>query len=120
VEWEFTRYGAVSHAVRHGDARGLITGYVLNDTKGIACAQIENVFWDELDDERKAELLRVFLARVAEKAQIAVMPICNYVDVQIFRKNGFRRSARRLNLYLALWNGDKVPESLDSVYIDIL
>ena len=93
---------------------------MLKDTGGTPCAQIENVLWDDLDGEQKAALLKLFLAGVAGRAQVAFMPLWNYVDAEVFRKSGFRRSARRLNLYLALWNGAAPPESLDAMYIDVL
>jgi GNAT superfamily N-acetyltransferase len=118
--WELSRYGAVVQALESGGARGLITGYVLNDTGGNPCAQIENVLWDDLDAGQKSALLKHFLTGVSEKAQIAVMPLWNYADAEVFRKHGFRRVARRLNVYLALWNGDAIPAPMDAMYIDVL
>jgi hypothetical protein len=115
VAWEMNRYGSVAQVL----GSGLITGYVLKDTKGNPCAQIENVFWDDLDADHRLELLKCFLASVSQYAQVAALPLWNYADPEVFRKAGFRRLARRLNVYLALWNGD-VPEPMDAMYIDVL
>jgi GNAT superfamily N-acetyltransferase len=121
VAWELSRYGVVAHALESGGARGLISGYILKSIRGTPCAQIENILWDDLDAEQKSALLRLFLKSVAGKAQVAVMPLWNYVDADVFLQNGFRNFGRRcMNVYLALWNGAAMPGPLDAMYIDVL
>jgi GNAT superfamily N-acetyltransferase len=120
ARWECSeKSGAVTQALEFGSAKGIISGYVLNDSHGTPCAQIENVLWDELDADQRVTLLKLFLSNLGI-AKIAVMPLWNYIDDEIFRKVGFRRSPRRLNVYVCFWDGKTVLDSLDAMYIDVL
>ena len=83
-------YNAVSFATKSGGNAGLITGYILSDSRGTACAQIENVLVDQLDPEQKSAALRGFLAGLVGKAQIAMAPAWNSVEEAVFRKAGFQ------------------------------
>jgi GNAT superfamily N-acetyltransferase len=121
AEWElFKRCGAVSYAMKSGPNTGLISGYIICDNRGTRCAQIENVLVDGLDPAQKSLALTGFLAEVSGKAQVVLAPAWNYVEESVFRAAGFRRTSRRLNVYLSLWNGQELPDSFDSMYIDVL
>ncbi len=120
AQWElFHRTGAVHFAMKAGGNAGIVTGYLLKDNRGTTSVQIENVLIDRLDPEHRYLALAGFLGSVAGKAQIAMAPMWRYVDEAVFRKAGFRKSPRRLNVYLSLWGGP-APERFESMYIDVL
>ena len=119
--WQcFGRYGALSESLKTDERRGVVTGYVLETHSGSACLFVEDLLWEELEDEQKKLLLRRLLNRAARSAQIAVVPLWGYTRYDVFRELGFRKSPRRLHVYLSLWNGSNVKSPLGAMYMDAL
>jgi hypothetical protein len=119
--WQIGRSGGLGVSLESGRAAGLIAGYVVNDTRGTPCAQIDDVLWGELDDADRQRLVLALLDRAASKgARIILLPLLNYTDIEPFRRAGFRRFARRVNAYLTLWNGSGTPDRVDSMYLDVM
>lgn len=121
ADWQCcARYGGLSERLEKQGNRGVVTGYILEAESGTGCLFVEDLLWDDLDMDGRKMLLQRLLNRAARSAQIAVVPIWGYTQYDIFREMGFRRSNRRLHVYLSLWNGLEITSPPDAMYIDAL
>ena len=119
--WECSgRYGALSEKLEKHGNRGVLTGYILEADSGTGCLFLEDLLWDDLDSDARKMLLQRFLNRAARSALIAVVPLWGYTQYDIFHEMGFRRSNRRLHVYLSLWNGLQITSRPEAMYIDAL
>jgi GNAT superfamily N-acetyltransferase len=123
AEWQIGgRLGAVTAAVEHGSRKGLLTGSVLEiaDRNRTKCLFVDDLLWQELDDEERTSLLKALLDKAATVgAQIAVVPQLGYADMEPFQAAKFRQSQRVLHGYLLCWDGRPLPDhDLKSVYLD--
>jgi GNAT superfamily N-acetyltransferase len=114
------RYRGLSESLEKNNNRGIVTGYILETDAGKGCLFVEDLLWDDLEIQERKLLLRRLLNRAAPSAQIAVVPLWGYTRYDIFRELGFRKSTRRLHVYLSLWNGLNVTSPLAAMYIDAL
>jgi len=84
------------------------------------CLLVEDIFWDELELEERISLLHQFLSTaVSHGAQMATVPILGYTDLSAFKKARFFPTRRVLHCYLTLFNGNLLPETLPSMYLDV-
>jgi N-acetylglutamate synthase-like GNAT family acetyltransferase len=119
--WECSgRYGALSEKLEKHGNRGVLTGYILEGDLGAGCLFLEDLLWDDLDSDARKALLQRLLNRAARSSQIAVVPLWGYTQYDIFHEMGFRKSKRRLNVYLSLWNGLQITSRPEAMYIDAL
>jgi hypothetical protein len=122
IDWEcHRRYGAVCASCNGNPDDGLLTGYVIGTAAdaGVRCLFFENIFWGNLDDLGRELLVTSLLSQVAGQAQIAAVPLFGYADMSVFARLGFRKTVRKTNLYLTVWNG-VCPRTLSSAYMDLL
>jgi GNAT superfamily N-acetyltransferase len=122
AEWQCCgRTGAVFLACHHGNAHGVITGYVA-DTIGpnrSRVLSIEDFLWSDLGPDARAEFLKSFLARGAgEGAQIASVAITGQTDYETLKQLKFRNIVRQMNIYVTRWS-NPAPERVDSMYLDV-
>jgi hypothetical protein len=114
------RYRGFSESLRSHDRRGVVTGYILETDSRQGCLFVEDLLWDDLEIQQRKFLLQRLLNRAARAAQIAVVPLWGYTSYDIFPELGFRKSPRRLHVYLSLWNGSNPKSPLGAMYIDAL
>jgi hypothetical protein len=123
AEWQcLRRHGAVCSVSERGSRRGLLTGYVMQvaDQAGSRCLLVEDILWGTLEPGERVELLGVFLNRAAAEAQLVIVPLLGYADMEPFLALGFRRSTRALHAYLIVWSGPSVPREISAVYLDVV
>jgi Acetyltransferase (GNAT) domain len=114
------RYQGLSERLEKHGNRGVVTGYILETGSGQGCLFVEDLLWDDLEGKERKLLLRRLLNRAARSAQIAVVPLWGYTRYDIFRELGFRKSTRRLHVYLSLWDGSNITSPFSAMYIDAL
>ncbi len=123
AEWQcFDRTGALVAHASHGPRRGILTGYIMpiDNRERTKCLLVEDIFWDELELEERISLLHQFLSTaVSHGAQMATVPILGYTDLSAFKKARFFPTRRVLHCYLTLFNGNLLPETLPSMYLDV-
>jgi hypothetical protein len=116
------RVGSVVAELELGLRRGMLVGYIIpvanaNRTK---CLMIEDVLWGNLELREREMLVRTLLDRAASAgAQLAVVPVLGYADLEPFHSMRFRPSQRVQHAYLTVWNGDAVTDDLPSMYLDV-
>ncbi|MEO8724985.1 MAG: GNAT family N-acetyltransferase [Acidobacteriaceae bacterium] len=105
------------------DSRGMLCGAVadVQDREAIAkCLFIDDVFWGDLDQHESAQMLSNLLAQAhAAGAVLAICPLAGYIDYAPLRTAGFRRTKRRLHMYLTSWSDALPLQPLSSAYIDV-
>jgi hypothetical protein len=114
------RYRGLSESVRSRDGRGVVTGYILETDSRKGCLFVEDLLWDDLEVQQRKLLLQQLLNCASRSAQIAVVPLWGYTGYDVLYELGFRKSPRRLNVYLSLWNGANVKSAFSAMYIDAL
>ena len=123
AEWQcLRRAGAVFAVHGEGSRAGVVTGYVAEviDKTSPKVLLVEDLLWGELEAQERLDLLQDLLAQGATAgAQIAVAPVMGYAETATLRRAGFRQSRRLINVYLTMWNGTPMPESLSSLYLDV-
>lgn len=116
------RVGSVVAALELGSRRGMLVGYIIpvaNATR-TKCLMIEDVLWGNLEPQEREMLVKALIDRAAsEGAQLAVVPVLGYANLEPFRTMRFRPSQRVQHAYLSLWNGDPITDDLASMYLDI-
>jgi hypothetical protein len=105
----------------HDRLFGALTGYRMQvaDKSGTWCVFLEDVLWEHLDEQRKRDLVKRFVALCSRSAQVLVVPLLGYFSAEPFLEAGFRRSTRVLNAYLGLWDSAAVPE-MPAIYMDVI
>jgi len=121
--WQYSRTGIVACHHATDSRRGILIGYVMPiaDRSRTKCLLIEDVLWEELDEEERDVLARRLLAKAAAAgARLAVLPQMGYADTRAFDDAGFRPSGRVVHMYLSLWNAPAVTQPVAASYVDIL
>ena len=123
AEWQMEhRAGAFCVTERSESAVGALTGYCVTtrDSCGTRCMMIDDVLWYDFSLEKQENMLQRFTLGAAAKAEIAVVPLLEYVDLSVFKRCGFRLARRRLNAYVTLWNTKAEANELRPFYMDVL
>jgi hypothetical protein len=120
--WQLDRHGSIvtQHVV--DSRRGMITGYLMEiaNPQRTRCLLIEDLLWGSLESQEREKLLQLFLDRgTFAGAQMAIVPILNYVDLEPLRAARFRSSPRIVHGYLTVFSGEPVPEEVPAEYLDI-
>jgi ribosomal protein S18 acetylase RimI-like enzyme len=122
AEWQCRgRVDPICVTYRNGECCAALAGYRMRslDSPRTVYSFIDDIHWDQLTGSERTRLLRLFLRRAAESAQVAVVPLLGYADMSPFLDAGFRRSTRVLNTYLTMWNGN-VEREMPGLYMDVL
>jgi hypothetical protein len=123
TEWQCQRRtGALCAVQKQGSRFGVVTGYVVEviDETPTKALMVEDMLWGDLTAVERLALLQQLLAQgAAAGARIAVAPLMGYAETDTLREMGFRQSRRLMHMYLTLWGGVSVPESLSSLYLDV-
>jgi hypothetical protein len=100
---------------------GALTGYRMQaaDKGGTRCVFLDDVLWEHLDQQRRRDLVKRFVALCSRSAQVLVVPLLRYFSAEPFLEAGFRRSTRVLNAYLGLWDSAALPE-MPAIYMDVI
>lgn len=99
-------------------AKALITGYRARIANPAATPVliIEDILWGDLSDQEKdaavAELIRT------ADVQLISVPLWGYADMEPFIRARFRRSPRRMNVYLTMWSGAS-RGNFTGMYMDV-
>jgi len=124
AEWQCKRrFGSLTVELESGLRRGMVVGYVMPvaNAARTKCAIVEDVFWGDLEAQERGILVKTFLDRAAlAGAQLAVIPVLGYADLEPFHAARFRPSQRVQHAYLTVWKGDPAAEDLPSMYLDII
>jgi hypothetical protein len=116
------RVGSVVAALEFGSRRGMLVAYIIPvaNAARTKCLMIEDVLWGNLAPQEREILVKALLDRGASAgAQLAVVPVLGYADLEPFYSMRFRPSQRIQHAYLTLWNGDPIADDLPSMYLDV-
>lgn len=123
AEWQcHCRSGSVVTEFQSGSRRGMLVGYIMpvanaNRTK---CLIVDDVLWGDLEGTERRTLVKAFLAQASEAgAELAVLPVMGYADIEPFHAARFRPSHRTLHAYVTVWRGEPLLEALPSIYLDV-
>lgn len=122
VAWQLKRHGSIVAQHVAGSQRGMITGYLMEiaNPQRTRCLLIEDLLWGTLPPSERDDLLQQFLDRgTAAGAQMAIVPVLNYADMEPLRSARFRSSPRIVHGYLTIFSGEPVPEEVPAAYLDI-
>jgi hypothetical protein len=122
VMWQFKRYGSIVAQHAAGSRHGMITGYLMEiaNPQRTRCLLIEDLLWGALEPPEREALLQQFLDRgTAAGAQMAIVPVLNYADMEPLRAARFRSSPRIVHGYLTVFSGEPAPEEVPAEYLDI-
>ncbi|MGD1102107.1 MAG: hypothetical protein ABSA59_08565 [Terriglobia bacterium] len=100
-----------------------MTGYVMQiaNRQRTNCLLIEDVLWGDLEREERQVLLGHFLVMgVKARAQMAILRVLGYADIEPFVAARFLPTPRVFHAYLTLWSGQLPVEELSSMYIDVV
>ena len=116
------RLGAITSLGKN--SRGMLCGNVaeVQDHAATAkCLFFDDVFWGDLDPRESAEMLSDFLAQgTAAGAVLAVCPLARYADYAPLTAAKFRRTRRRLHVYLTSWTTESIAHDLDAWYLEVV
>ena len=123
ADWQcHRRLGSVVTEFESGPRRGMLVGYIMpvanaNRTKGLI---IDDVLWGGLEGPERGTLVKGFLAQAsAAGAELAVLPVMGYADLEPFHAARFRPSQHTLHAYVTVWSGEPLREALPSMYLDV-
>lgn len=123
ADWQCRRrFGSIVTELESGPRRGMLVGYIMPvaNASRTKCLIVEDVLWGDLEPYERDTLVKRFLDRaVFAGAQVAVLPLLGYVDLEPFHAARFRPSQRVLHTYLTVWNGEPCTEALPSMYLDV-
>jgi hypothetical protein len=119
VRWQSElRDGAVC---LQGEDKAIISGYNMKvaDDRGTTCTFVEDILWENAPSDVRIALLNRFVEHCSKDADMMVVPLLGYASTEPFLTAHFRRSPRKLNAYLTLWDSSVVTP-LQSMYMDVL
>lgn len=122
IAWQLERYGSIVALHTTDSRRGMLTGYLMEiaNPQRTRCLLIEDLLWGTLEPPERGLLLRQFLDRgAAAGAQMAIVPVLNYADMEPLRAARFRSSPRIVHGYLTIFSGEPLPEEVPAEYLDI-
>lgn len=122
AEWQLKRHGSIVAQHKASSRRGMITGYLMEiaNPQRTRCLLMEDLLWGTLEPSEREALLQQFLDRAAfASAQMAIVPILNYADMEPLRAARFRTSPRVVHGYLTVFSGEPAPEEVPAEYLDI-
>lgn len=122
VAWQLKRRGSIVAQQVAGSRHGMITGYLMEiaNPQRTRCLLIEDLLWGTLEPQEREALLQQFLDRgTAAGAQMAIVPVLNYADMEPLRAARFRSSPRIVHGYLTIFSGEPAPEEVPAEYLDI-
>jgi hypothetical protein len=120
--WQLKRHGSIVALHAADSRRGMITGYLMEiaNPQRTRCLLIEDLLWGKLEPPERDTLLRHFLDRgTAAGAQMAIVPVLSYADMEPLRAARFRSSPRIVHGYLTIFSGEPAPEEVPAEYLDI-
>jgi hypothetical protein len=120
--WQLSRHGSIVTQHEANSRRGMITGYLMEiaNPQRTRCVLIEDLVWGTLEPPEREALLEKFLDRgMSAGAQMAIVPVLNYADMEPLRAARFRSSPRIVHGYLTVFSGEPAPEEVPAEYLDI-
>lgn len=117
------RFRSVFAGSAKGSRKGILTAYVIpiSNPQRTNCLLIEDVLWGNLEREERRVLLGHLLGLgVKAGAQMAILPILGYTDMEAFAAAHFLPSLRTLHAYLTVWSGQVSPGAMSSMYLDVV
>jgi hypothetical protein len=123
TQWQLHRHDGlvVSHSA--GGRQGLLTAYLMHAANPLRtkCLLIEDILWGTLESEERLALVQRLLDQGTQAgARMAFLPRLGYADLTPFQAARFRTSPRTLHCYLTVFNGVPVPETVPSMYLDVI
>ena len=123
AEWQcLRRIGSIVAQHKVGLRHGIVTGYVMQiaNPERTRCLIIEDLLWGTLEKQEREILVRKFLAQAAGAgAQMAIVPILGYAEIEPFLTMRFRFSQRIMHAYFTVWKEEPVNEVFPSIYLDV-